>query len=194
MTQRLTLIQGHPDPDGNRLCHALADAYAEGAAIAGHEIARLEVAHLDFPILRTQQDFERGPVPRGLAAAQHAIQSAQHIALIFPLWHGTMPALLKGFIEQVMRPGVALDYREHCFPRGLLAGRSARLVVTMGMPELIYRWYFRAHGVRGLENSILRFSGIAPVRETLLGMVDAASETKRRAWLDRMRDYGRRCV
>jgi putative NADPH-quinone reductase len=78
--------------------------------------------------------------------------------LIFPLWRGTMPALLKAFIEQVMRPGVAIEYRKHGFPRGVLAGRSARLVVTMGMPAMIYRWYFRVHGVRGLERSILRFS------------------------------------
>jgi putative NADPH-quinone reductase len=49
-----------------------------------------------------------------------------------------MPVLLKAFLEQVMRPGVALECRKHGFPRGLLAGHSARLVVTMGMPALIY--------------------------------------------------------
>jgi putative NADPH-quinone reductase len=74
--------------------------------------------------------------------------------------------------------------------------RDGRLgsFVTMGMPALIYRWYFRAHGVRGLERSVLKFAGIAPVRETLLGMVDAASDAKRQGWLDRMRDYGRRLI
>jgi len=51
----------------------------------------------------------------------------------------------------------------------LLAGRSARLVVTMGMPALIYRWYFRGHGVRGPERSVLKFVAMKPVRETLLG-------------------------
>jgi hypothetical protein len=69
-----------------------------------------------------------------------------------------MPALLKAFLEQVMRPGVALEDRKHGFPRALLADRSARIVVTMGMPALIYRWYFRAHGVRGLERSVLKFA------------------------------------
>jgi putative NADPH-quinone reductase len=191
---RLTMIQGHPDPSGNRLCHALADAYAEGAAAGGHEVIRIEVARLDFPILRTREEFETGYLPESLVDAQRAIVSAEHLLMIFPLWHGTMPALLKAFIEQVMRPGVALEYRKHGFPKGLLAGRSARLVVTMGMPALIYRWYFRAHGVRGLERSVLRFAGVKPVRETLLGMVDAASAAKRGKWLDRMKDYGRRLV
>ena len=62
------------------------------------------------------------------------------------------------------------------------------------MPVLIYRWYFRAHGVRGLERSVLKFAGMKPVRETLFGMVDAASGAKRQGWLDRMSDYGRRSI
>jgi putative NADPH-quinone reductase len=97
--------------------------------------------------------------------------AGQHVRIVFPLWHGTMPALLKAFIEQVMRPGVALQYQKEGFPRRLLAGHSAHVVVTVGMPALIYRWYFRAHGVCGLERSVLRFSGMKPVRETLFGMV-----------------------
>jgi putative NADPH-quinone reductase len=122
-----------PRPCGNRFCHALADAYATGAAAAGHNIAR--IAQIEFPILRTQKDFETGQMPDALMPARDAIVAAQHLLIIFPLRHGTMPALLKAFIEQVLRPGVALEYREGGFPRRLLAGRSARLVVTMGMPD-----------------------------------------------------------
>ena len=118
---------------------------------------RIEVARLDFPILRTQRDFETGQVPESLIEARDAIISAQHVTMVFPLWHGTMPALLKAFIEQVMRPGVALRYRERGFPQRLLTGRSARLVVTMGMSATIYRWYFRAHGVAGRSEA---FSGL----------------------------------
>lgn len=194
MPRRVTIIQGHPDPAGNHLCHAFADAYAESAAAAGHEITRIEVTRLGFPTLRTQEDFEHGHLPDSLVEARDAILWAQHLVMVFPLWHGTMPALLKAFLEQVMRPGVALEYRKHGFPRGLLAGRSARIIVTMGMPALIYRCYFRAHGVRGLERSVLRFSGMAPVRETLFGIVDAVSTPKRQAWLDRIRRYGARSV
>jgi putative NADPH-quinone reductase len=144
--------------------------------------------------LRTQQEFETGALPQTLVPARDALVAAQHVLIVFPLWHGTMPGLLKGFIEQVMRPGVALEYRKEGFPRRLLAGRSAHLVVTMGMPALIYRWYFRAHGVRGLERSVLRFSGMKPVRETLFGMVQSVDDARRRRWLDRMRDQGRRLI
>jgi putative NADPH-quinone reductase len=84
-----------------------------------------------------------------------------------------MPALLKGFLEQVARPGFAFRYEKEGTPftaKGL-KGRSARVVVTMGMPALVYRWYFRAHSVKSLERNILGFVGIAPVHETLVGMV-----------------------
>jgi putative NADPH-quinone reductase len=194
MPKRLTIIQGHPDPVGNRFCHALADSYAEGALSAGHEVSRIEIAKIEFPLLRTQQEFETGALPETLVPGRDALVAAEHVLIVFPLWHGTMPALLKAFIEQVMRPGVALEYRKEGFPRRLLAGRSAHLVVTMGMPALIYRWYFRAHGVRGLEQSVLRFSGMKPVRETLLGMVQAVDDARRRRWLEQMRVQGQRLV
>src|SRR5689334_1795094 len=139
MPGQLAIIQGHPDPAGNRLCHALADAYADGASSANHEVSRIEIAKIDFPLLGTQQDFETGALPEMLLPARDALVAAQHVLIVFPLWHGTMPALLKGFIEQVMRPGVALEYRKEGFPRRLLAGWSAHLIVTMGMPALICR-------------------------------------------------------
>jgi len=54
MPRRITLIQGHPDPAGNHFDHALADAYAAGAARAGHPVRRIEAARLEFPLLRNQ--------------------------------------------------------------------------------------------------------------------------------------------
>jgi putative NADPH-quinone reductase len=109
----------------------------------------IEVAHLDFPILRTREEFETDHLPEGSVDAQRAIVSVQHLVMIFPLWHGTMPALLKAVIEQVMRPGSPSSTASTASRRGYFAGRPAWLVVTMGMSALIYRWYCRAHGVRG---------------------------------------------
>lgn len=55
MTRRIALIQAHPDAAGGHLCHALAQAYADGAARAGHEVRVIDVAHLDFPLLRSRK-------------------------------------------------------------------------------------------------------------------------------------------
>jgi putative NADPH-quinone reductase len=60
----------------------------------------------------------------------------------------------------------------------------------MGMPSLVYRWYFRAHSLTAPERNILGFVGIAPVRETLIGMVESIGDRDRQRWLDRLRKLG----
>ena len=192
MSKRILIIQGHPDPAGEGLCHALADAYAEGASTAGHEIRRIDVAALEFPLLRTKADFEDGSSPLAVRPAQEAIAWSQHMVLVYPLWLGTMPALLKAFLEQVLRPGFAFsNWGSATGWKTLLKGRSARIVVTMGMPALVYRWVFRAHSLKSLERNILRFCGIGPIRESLFGMVEAVGDARRQGWLDKMRRLGR---
>lgn len=193
MSRRILIIQGHPDPTEPHLCHALAEHYRAGADAAGHEVRTTDIAQLDFPLLRSQKEWEHSPLPVGLAQAQQDIAWAEHLVLVFPLWMGDMPALLKGFLEQVARPGFAFhrDGDSALAHKGL-TGRSARVIVTMGMPALIYRYYFRAHSVRSLERNILGFVGIAPVRETLIGRVDNLDETARERWFSRLQTLGRK--
>ncbi len=139
MQKTVAIIQGHPDPAGHHhLCHALADAYAEGASSSGHHVIRIEIAQIDFPILQTRTAFESGPLPASLEASRDAILAANHIVIVFPLWLGTMPAIVKAYLEQVIRPGVAFVYETRGIKK-LLGGRSAHIVVTMGMPAWLYR-------------------------------------------------------
>ena len=189
---KILLIQGHPDPAERHLCHVLADAYAAGAREGGHEVRTIDVALLDFAVLRSQRDWEHGAVPPALRPAQDAILWAEHLVLFFPLWLGDMPALLKGFLEQVARPGFAFTRGAggSPFTHKALKGRSARIVVTMGMPALVYRWYFRAHSVRSLERNILGFVGIAPINETLVGNVEALTPADGQQWVRRLNRLG----
>jgi len=193
--KRILLIVGHPDPKGGHLCQALAQAYADGAAEAGHALRRIDVAQFDFPLLRSADEWERGALPATLKPAQDDIEWAQHMVLFFPLWLGDMPALLKGFLEQVARPGFAFhDDGNGGFGKKGLSGRSARVVVTMGMPALVYRYYFRAHSLRSLERNVLGFVGIAPVHETLIGMVDRMQANECERWFTRLRTLGRKAA
>lgn len=190
MAKRITIVQGHPDPRGNHFGTALADAYAQGAETAGHEVRRIEVAQLDFPLLRTKEDWEKGEPPAPIRQAQQTIGWADHVVILYPLWMGDMPALFKAFLEQTFRPGFARTMDPGKLGKKLLKGKTARIVVTMGMPALFYRWYFRAHGLKNLERNILAFSGIGPIRATLIGMVEA-SDAKRQKWIETMRALGR---
>ena len=190
-SRRILVLQGHPDPDARHFGHALASRYADGARDAGHELRIVSIARLDFPLLRTKKGWESEPVPPALVEAQQAIAWAEHIVVFFPLWLGDMPALLKGFLEQVARPGFAFAAASAGgMGAKLLGGRSARVVVTMGMPALIYRWYFRAHSVRSLERNILGFVGIGPVHRTLIGNVEGMTAKRRARWLESLRELG----
>ena len=192
MGKRILVIQGHPDPVATHFGHALAAAYSEGASAAGHSLRWTRVAELDFPLLRSQEAWENTAVPPSLRQAQEDILWAEHLVLFFPLWLGDMPALLKGFLEQVARPGFAFTYNEGrtAFTTKGLKGRSARAVVTMGMPALVYRWYFRAHSVKSLERNILGFVGIAPVNETLIGTVGNMKAGDGAKWLRKIAALG----
>jgi putative NADPH-quinone reductase len=191
MSKRIFVIQGHPDASAAHLCHALADSYTQGALSSGHSIRQCHVAALDFPILRSQQDFEAGSLPTGLQSAQDDILWCEHLALFFPLWAGGMPALLKGFMEQVFRPGFTGTSRNP-FAKKPLSGRSARLVVTMAMPALFYRWYFRAHGVKSLERNILGMVGMGPVHDTFIGLTADMQAADAAKWLDKLMGLGKR--
>lgn len=170
----------------------LADIYARSAVTAGHDVKVIDVARLEFPWLRSKQEWESGAPTDAIRAAQETISWAEHVVIFFPLWLGTMPALLKAFFEQVFRPGFAVATAGGGKTwKKLLSGKSARIVVTMGMPALIYRWYFGAHGLKSLERNILGFCGIGPIRETLIGLIEAKDASKREKSLAQMRAFGR---
>lgn len=191
MPKRILVINAHPDRTKHHLCSSFAEAYCEGAAATGHEIRRIDLAGFDFPMLHSQEEFESGRVPQELEIAVQDLVWAEHLVFIFPLWLGTMPALLKAFLEQVMRPGVAFTHARKDGPaKTLLKGRSARIIVTMGMPAILYRLWFLSHGVATLRRGILNFVGIKPVRQTFYGMLEQASEVKRQKWLEQVRGFG----
>lgn len=190
MKKRVLLIDGHPDQSPARLCHALAGAYAGGAASAGHEIRRLDIASLSFPVLRDPQEFTRPPSHPDIVAAQRDFLWADHLVFVFPLWLGGPPALLKAFMEVLGCGEFLLGAGNGHFPKGKLAGRTARMVVTMGMPSFIYRLFFRAHGTKAFEHGILRMAGVKSVRATYIGNI-GVSENSCRRWLDTLNHMGK---
>ena len=192
MRKNILIIQGHPDTSHDHLGHALASAYEKGALESGHTVKTLSVANIDFPLLRTYEDFySHTPLPV-IKQCQDEIRWANHLVIFYPLWMGSMPALLKAFFEQVFRPGFAMDPVDggKKWVR-LLKGKSAHIVVTMGMPAFAYRWFYGAHGLKSLERNILKFTGVGPIRESLIGMVEECQQHRVR-WLDKMYTYGKK--
>ncbi len=192
MPRNIVIVQGHPDTAKNHFCHAIADAYAEGAAKGGHTVRWINVAELDFALLRSREEWERGEPPSAIKACQEDVRWADHLVFIFPLWLGGLPALFKGFLEQTLRPGFAIGGGTRRLSGGLLKGRSARVIVTMGMPAIFYRWYFRAHSLRSFEHNVLAFCGIRPVRDTVIGLIETGGAPRHQKWLQKIGSLGER--
>ncbi len=181
----IVIIDGHPDPSKERFCHALANAYQKGAEAMGHEVKLITIAEIDIPCLRSKVDSYSGTLPSAqLEEAQEAIGWAEHIVIVYPLWLGDVPAYLKAFMEHVFSPDFAFNKKM----QGKLTGKSARIIVTMGMPAFFYRWFFWSHSLISLKRNILKFVGIKPIGETIIGSIETADHKK---WLHSVEKLGR---
>lgn len=177
--RRILILDGHPDRDPGRFCHALAAAYARGGAGAGHIVHRVNLSEMEFPTLATREDWESGTPCPAVLAFQDELAWAEHLVIIYPLWLGSMPARLKALLEQAFRPSFAFGGAPVAPGRGRLKGRSARIIVTMGMPALIYRTIFFGHSLKALKGGILAFVGFGPIRNTVLGGIESRPDRER---------------
>jgi putative NADPH-quinone reductase len=185
---RIVIIVGHSLR--GTYCEALAEAYERGAESARHEVSLFNTATMTFdPVLRGGYRSLQ-PLEPDLAVARTDIQAASHMVLIFPLWLGTLPAIFKGFLERVIQPDIFQSAKTGKFPTPW-KGKSARVVITMGMPGFVYRWYYGAHALKMLKRNILAFVGIAPIRSTIHGMIEGVSQERRQRWLADMEVLGR---
>ena len=190
MSRRILILDGHPDPDPARFCHALAASYAQGAAEIGHVVHRTNLSDLEFPVLQSRHDWEEGPTPAAILDLQDQLAWADHIVIVYPLWLGETPARLKALFEQAFRPAFAFGGKAVSPGGGKLKGRSARVIVTMGMPAAAYRFFYLAHSLRSLKRNILDLVGIGPVRDTLIGGVETRSDASRKRCLTQVRRMG----
>ncbi len=187
---RIAIVVGHPQRD--TLCEALAGAYKKGAESAGHEVRYFALSNLSFdPILREGYRKEQ-PLEPDLKSAYEALAWSEHWVLVFPLWCGDMPAIMKGFIERVLQPDlIRRQNTENAFNWRIFQNKTARIIMTMGMPVTIYRLWYGAHAIKLLKRNILYFIGVKPVRETLFGMVGTSKLAQREAWLHETEALGR---
>ena len=186
---RIYLLMAHPDTDS--FCAAVADAYAEGARAAGHEVERQDLARMQFdPVLhkgyKTIQDLEPD-----LLRAQELITWCEHWVIIYPVWWGSVPALLKGFFDRAIHPGFAFKPHDNdMFWDKLLKGKSGHLITTSNSPWFYLLAAYRNSDVQMVKHATLEFCGIKPVKVTRLDGLQGASKEKLEGYLGKVRGLG----
>ena len=193
MVNKILIVLAHPQ--SKSYCAALGQAYADGARASGAEVRQINLAELRFNPIGTSSPDKPAELEADLRQAQESIQWAEHLVFVYPILWGTLPALLKGFIERVFAPGFAINFRNDSpLWDKLLKGRSARLIVTLNTPPLLYRLLFLRAGHITMKRSILEFCGIAPVRITDVGPMKNASAGRREKWIREAHALGMRLV
>ena len=188
---KICVIHGHPDTNEKHFVTALGQAYVEGATSAGHTVSEIRIGDLNFDLLRRPADFETLPSEE-LQAERQKIAEADHVVLVFPLWLGGTPAIVKAFFEQIARGGYFLQAAnsESEFPIARMKGKSLRIIVTMGMPGLVYKTWFGAHSLKGFEQGIFGMSGFKPIHHKVIGTVGVDDPEKHEKWLSEVRELG----
>jgi putative NADPH-quinone reductase/1,4-dihydroxy-2-naphthoate octaprenyltransferase len=186
---RVLVVLGHPRPAS--LCGALAAAVAAGARRAGADVRTLDVARMRFDpdvhAASPNAQFQEEDVRH----ARELVSWAEHLVFVYPNWWGTMPALLKGFLDRVFTPGFAFAERDGRY-EPLLRGRTADLITTMDMPRWVYRWIFAQPGNRAMARAVLGFCGVRAVRILNFGPVNRSRPAQRGVWIARAERVGER--
>lgn len=174
---RTLIILGHPDKKS--LCAAIADNYEKGAMEKGGEVERINLSELSFnPNLKQGYRVPQNLEP-DLLEAQRLIKWANHLVIVYPVWWGSTPAILKGFLDRTFLPGFAFKKRENSTGWDkLLSGKSARLIVTSNSPSWwLYLNYFHP-GVNMMKKAVLEFCGVSPINVTSFDSLQEVSEKR----------------
>jgi NAD(P)H dehydrogenase (quinone) len=192
---KIVIVVGHPVADS--YCEALGEAYRRGAESGGHQAQLFALARMKFDAILREGERREQPLEPDLVTARQALLASDHLVFVFPLWCGDMPAIMKGFIERVLQPDLLAiraarkgNVDQTVAEWKILKGKSARIIMTMGMPGWFYRWYFGAYALKLMRRNILHFTGVRPVHSTIYGMIDTVSDDTRKEWLREVEALG----
>lgn len=185
----ILLINGHPDKESFN--YALADAYKKGALSSGAEVQQINMCELKFNPNLEFGYRKRTELEPDLLKAQESIKLADHIVWVYPVWWGSVPALMKGFLDRVLLPGFAFKKREgSVWWDKYLTGKTSRIICTMDQPTWFYRWINKKPSHVAMKKLTMNFIGIKKVRITAIGPLRLSKPEFRQKWLNKVEKLG----
>jgi putative NADPH-quinone reductase len=189
---KVAVVFNHPY-EGS-FCNAILRTVVNSLRTAGHETDILHLDNEGFNPVMTAADlqgFVKGaPVDPKVIEYRRRLEQADHLIIIFPIWWELMPAMMKGFIDKVIFPGVAYDYdRSGRFPKmkpRLPRLKGITLITTMNSASLVYRLVFGNAIKKALFAGTFWKMGYGNRKWINYGMVKFVSEEKRKKWLSQL--------
>ncbi len=175
--KKIFILLGNEDCE--TLSGSLATSYEKGARDAGHEVKRINICDLDFDPILHKGYKEIQKLEPDLERVQNYMKWADHVAIFYPNWWGSMPAILKGMFDRMFLPGFAFKFRKEGVLKSirwkkLLSGKSAHVCITMNYKPWVARFLFGDNS-NEITKNILRFAGFSPIHLVKLGPVEKMS-------------------
>ena len=193
---KVLVVLGHPQVGS--FCHALAEVVVGALRSNGHAAIYRDLYRESFAPLLPPEEVPKGAaLDSTLQAYCDELVSAEGIVVVHPNWWGQSPAILKGWVDRVMRPGVAYEFREgdrgEGVPIGLLKAQAALVFNTSNTsPE-------REQAVFGdpletlWKNCVFGLCGVRHFHRKTFGVIVTSSPEQRNAWLEEARAITGRC-
>lgn len=185
---KVVIVFNHPY-DGS-FCNAILSAVTKGLQSARHEV---DVIHLDkdnFNPIMTSADLkafrDKMPVDPKVMEYDNRIKTADHLVFIFPIWWELMPALMKGFVDKVIFPGVAYDYKDasNTFMKPLWKKlNGVTMITTMNTPNWAYWLLFGNAIKKAMFLGTFWKMGYKNRKWMSFNQVKMVSQEKRTKWL-----------
>ena len=188
---KISLILAHPDKGSFN--HAIAETAFETLKQKGHELFYHDLYAERFdPILPGAEIAKDAAIPPQIEKYCREISESEGIIIVHPNWWGQPPAILKGWIDRVIRPGVAYEFLEgdpgEGIPRGLLPAKIAMVFNTSNTPYLREKEVFGDPLAVLWEKCVFELCGVSHFYRRMFGVIVTSFDEQRREWLDEVRE------
>ncbi|UBM60746.1 NAD(P)H-dependent oxidoreductase [Marinilongibacter aquaticus] len=189
--KKILIINGHPDEESFNF--ALSQAYKKGAEKSEAEIREINIRELDFNPNLQFGYRKRTTLEPDLLEAQENLKWAEHIVWVYPVWWGSVPAIMKGFLDRVLLPGFAFKKKENSlWWDKYFNGKTSRLICTMDQPTWYYKLFYGAPSHKAMKKLTMQFIGVKSVKITAIGPIRLSKDEFRGNWLKKIETLGER--
>jgi len=188
---KISIVLGHPKRGSFN--HAIAEAALRTLENSGHTVRYHDLHAESFdPVLPEGEMAKSAVLPPLVKGHCEETAEADGIIIVHPNWWGQPPAIMKGWIDRVIRPGVAYEFREgdagEGVPAGLLKAKAALVFNTSNTRPDREQEVFGDPLETIWRNCIFGLCGVTNVHRTTFGVMVTSSDRQREAWLQEVRD------
>ncbi len=180
------LLLAHPNRTSFN--HAIATTCSSVLTANGHQVIVHDLCREKFsPVLPHEEFPKDAAVPSDIQQHCNELVRSDGIIIVHPNWWGQPPAILKGWVDRVIRPGVAYEFLDgdngEGVPRGLLKARCALIFNTSNTEPTRERAVFGDPLETIWSNCIFGLCGVPTIHRRTFNIIVTSSEAQRKAWL-----------